>query len=206
MEIQKRGVSFRSSKGRTLPNYRCRCGCASINLSIEGLPEPSGGMHILADFIFGTDEKLSGIFVWEQSGVLTIRVVSEWAHRRNFVDISGQWPYNSYREMRMPMASTARVVPRQKAERLETRVTHDQKQLIERAALVQGRTVSDFVAVTLQEAARRAIEEITVWQLSQNQQQVFVEALQNSPAPNEHLRAAHRRYQEYKNAVASGTR
>jgi hypothetical protein len=27
-------------------------------------------MHILADFIFGTDEELSGIFVWEQSGVL----------------------------------------------------------------------------------------------------------------------------------------
>ncbi len=50
--------------------YRCPCGCASINLSIEGLAEPSGGMHVLAEFIFGTDEKLSGIFVWEQSGVL----------------------------------------------------------------------------------------------------------------------------------------
>jgi hypothetical protein len=50
--------------------FHCPCGCASINLSIEGLPEPSGGMHILADFLFGTDEELSGTFVWEQSGVL----------------------------------------------------------------------------------------------------------------------------------------
>jgi hypothetical protein len=50
--------------------YRCPCGCASINLSIEGFPEPSGGMHVLADFTFGTGEELNGIFVWEQSGVL----------------------------------------------------------------------------------------------------------------------------------------
>jgi hypothetical protein len=50
--------------------FRCPCGCPSINLSIDGLPEPSGGMHILADFMFGAEEELSGIFVWEQGGVL----------------------------------------------------------------------------------------------------------------------------------------
>ena len=50
--------------------FRCPCGCASINFSIDGLPKPSGGMNVLADFLFGTDEELSGIFVWEQSGVL----------------------------------------------------------------------------------------------------------------------------------------
>lgn len=27
-------------------------------------------MHVLADFLFGADEELSGIFVWEQGGVL----------------------------------------------------------------------------------------------------------------------------------------
>jgi hypothetical protein len=51
--------------------FRCPCGCASINLSIDGLPEPSGGMHTLADFIFGTEEDLSGFFVFEQGGVLS---------------------------------------------------------------------------------------------------------------------------------------
>jgi hypothetical protein len=50
--------------------WQCPCGCASINLSIDGLPEASGGLHILADFIFGTDDDLSGVFVFEKSGVL----------------------------------------------------------------------------------------------------------------------------------------
>ena len=50
--------------------WRCACGCASINLAIDGLPEPSGGIHILADFVFGEDEELSGAFVFEQSGIL----------------------------------------------------------------------------------------------------------------------------------------
>ncbi len=50
--------------------WRCSCGCASVNLSIDGLPEPSGGLHIVADFVFGADDNLSGAFVFEKSGVL----------------------------------------------------------------------------------------------------------------------------------------
>ena len=50
--------------------WRCPCGCASVNLSIDGQPEPSGGLYILADFVFGTDADLSGIFVFEKSGIL----------------------------------------------------------------------------------------------------------------------------------------
>jgi hypothetical protein len=49
---------------------RCPCGCASIELSIDGFPEPWGGLHVLADFIFGSGGDLSGIFVFEKSGVL----------------------------------------------------------------------------------------------------------------------------------------
>ena len=56
-------------KARVTPN-RCPCGCASIDLSIDGLPEPSGGLHVLADFVFGSDDDLSGIFVFEKNGVL----------------------------------------------------------------------------------------------------------------------------------------
>jgi uncharacterized protein (DUF1778 family) len=94
----------------------------------------------------------------------------------------------------MPVAQTAR----QRGERLEARVSADQKELIERAACVQGRTVTDFVINALQEAARKAIEDSTVWRLSQDQQKAFVEALMNPPAPNPNLRAARQRYQEYK--------
>ncbi len=51
-------------------DWHCPCGCASINFSVQGDPKPSGGLHPLADFVFGSDEDLSGIFVFEQSGVL----------------------------------------------------------------------------------------------------------------------------------------
>jgi hypothetical protein len=50
--------------------WRCSCGCASINFSVQGRLQPSGGIHPIADFLFGTEENLSGIFVFEQSGVL----------------------------------------------------------------------------------------------------------------------------------------
>ena len=49
---------------------RCPCGCASIDFSVDGQPKPTGGLRPLADFLFGTADDLSGIFVFEQSGVL----------------------------------------------------------------------------------------------------------------------------------------
>lgn len=89
---------------------------------------------------------------------------------------------------------------RQRDQRLEARVTPGQKELIERAARVQGRTVTDFVITALQEAARKALEESTVWKLSQDQQKAFVEALMHPPPPNRKLRAAYRRYEKFKAA------
>ncbi|MFC5437233.1 hypothetical protein ACFPME_11740 [Rhodanobacter umsongensis] len=51
--------------------WQCPCGCASFNLAVPGMPDPKGGMHILADFLFGAPNELSGIFVYEQTGVLS---------------------------------------------------------------------------------------------------------------------------------------
>ncbi len=51
-------------------SWRCPCGCASINLSIDNVPVPYGGLNILADFVFGTDADLNGVFVFGKSGVL----------------------------------------------------------------------------------------------------------------------------------------
>jgi len=92
---------------------------------------------------------------------------------------------------------------RQRDQRLEARVTPDQKELIERAAYVQGRTVTDFVVGVLQQAAKQAIAEHTVWKLSQEQQKVFIDALMDSPAPNQKLREAYKQFRKYK-ASASG--
>ena len=49
---------------------RCPCGCASIDFEVVAFPKPTGGIHSLGDFVFGSDDDLSGIFVFEQNGVL----------------------------------------------------------------------------------------------------------------------------------------
>jgi hypothetical protein len=49
----------------------CLCGCASINFQINGRPEAPPGVHVLADFVFGADEELSGIFIYESAGILS---------------------------------------------------------------------------------------------------------------------------------------
>ena len=81
-----------------------------------------------------------------------------------------------------------------RGERLETRVTADQKNLIERAAALQGRTVTDFVLTSVQDAARRAIEEHQHIELSVRDSQAFVEALLKPRPVNDRLRDTVRRY------------
>lgn len=85
---------------------------------------------------------------------------------------------------------------RSRAQRLETRVTAEQKSLIERAAALQGRTVTDFVLTSVQEAARRAIEEHHRLELSVRDSEAFVDALLGSRPVNDRLRETVRRYRE----------
>ena len=85
---------------------------------------------------------------------------------------------------------------RARAQRLETRVTAEQKTLIERAAALQGRTVTDFVLTSVQDAARRAIEEHQQLELSLRDSETFVEALLNPKPVNDRLRDTIRRYRE----------
>jgi hypothetical protein len=51
--------------------WRCTCGCASINFQIRGKPTAPPGVHPIADFVFGDEETLSGIFVFENDGILS---------------------------------------------------------------------------------------------------------------------------------------
>src|SRR4051794_40629861 len=52
-------------------SWRCPCGCASINFRIQGKPEAPPGVHPIADFLFGEDESLCGVFVYEKDGILS---------------------------------------------------------------------------------------------------------------------------------------
>lgn len=85
---------------------------------------------------------------------------------------------------------------RVRGERLETRVTADQKKLIEHAAALQGRTVTDFVLTSVQDAARRAIEDHQILDLSLRDSQAFVQALVNPQPVNDRLRDTVRRYRQ----------
>jgi len=96
--------------------------------------------------------------------------------------------------MTAPAANSTR--GRARAERLEARVTADQKSLIEHAAALQGRTVTDFVLTSVQEAARRAIEEHQRLDLTMRDSQAFVDALVNPQPVNDRLRETVRRYRQ----------
>lgn len=96
------------------------------------------------------------------------------------------------------MAQTAikKTKERTRSERLEARVTSTQKDLIERAAALQGRSVTDFVVATVQDAAQKAIDDHQRIQLSIRDAEAFVKALLDPPEPNEHLRETVRRYRQ----------
>ena len=80
--------------------------------------------------------------------------------------------------------------------RLEVRVSHELKSLCQKAAKLQGRTLSDFVVHTVVEAAKRTIHESEFIELTQRDRVAFVEALLNPPAPKANLRAAMKRHAE----------
>ncbi len=94
----------------------------------------------------------------------------------------------------MPRPASKTKPGRARAERLEARVTAEQKDLIERAAALQGRTITDFVLTSVQDAARRAIAEHQQIELSLRDSEAFVEALLNPREPNARLKAAAQRY------------
>ncbi|MEH1787006.1 DUF1778 domain-containing protein [Nostoc sp.] len=87
---------------------------------------------------------------------------------------------------------------RSKLERLEARLTREQKQLLQQAADLEGRTVTDFVVSHAQEAAVRTIEEHTIIKLSREDSIAFIDSLINPPAlqPDAPLARAISRYQE----------
>src|SRR5205807_2622575 len=101
------------------------------------------------------------------------------------LEVAGHWPYTLARRNDVAKSVLKSPGGRKRAQRLETRVTAEQKTLIEHAAALQGRTVTDFVSTSVQDAARRAIEEHQQLELSVRDSQAFVDALLN-PRPVNH--------------------
>jgi uncharacterized protein (DUF1778 family) len=80
---------------------------------------------------------------------------------------------------------------------LEARISAEQKALFRRAAELQGRTLTDFVVSSAQEAAIRTIEDFRTVRLNAAESRAFAEALLNPREPTERLRAAARRYLDF---------
>lgn len=83
-----------------------------------------------------------------------------------------------------------------KVERLEARISKEQKELFQRAADIQGRTLTDFVISSVLKAATEVIQENEMMILSRQDQEVFVAALLNPPAPSTKLKTAAQRYKQ----------
>ncbi|MEV8520904.1 hypothetical protein ABZR86_13990 [Dyella marensis] len=49
---------------------KCPCGCASFDLVVPGDRPTAGGIGVLAEFVFGDGNELSGIFIFERESKL----------------------------------------------------------------------------------------------------------------------------------------
>lgn len=108
-------------------------------------------------------------------------------------DMYGVSPYHMV--MRGPMRQAMKTARRSlKADRLEARVTAEQKQLIARAAALRGSSVTEFIVASAREATAETIKDFEILTLNDEARDAFVNAVLRPPAPNAAARKAARRY------------
>ncbi len=83
---------------------------------------------------------------------------------------------------------TSKAIPRD--DRLGFRLDEQTKGLIERAARLERRKISDYCLTAITEAARRTIAEHETLNLSERDRAAFFEALVSPPEPGERLARA----------------
>ena len=76
--------------------------------------------------------------------------------------------------------------------RLDVRLAGEHKKLIQQAAKLVGQTISAFTVSTLVTEAQQIVERFSSLQLSDRDRDIFLDALDNPPEPNERLRRAAR--------------
>lgn len=74
--------------------------------------------------------------------------------------------------------------------RINFRLPNEMKEVVERAAIVSGLTVTDFAIQALVERANEVLEHHEVRILSDRDRDVFLALLDEEPMPNEALRGA----------------
>lgn len=94
------------------------------------------------------------------------------------------------------MAPASSQTAEQRGARLEARVSAAQKSLLQRAAALSGRTLSEFVVASAQDAANKVIQDHAAIELSRSEQIAFVTALLDPPKPSARLRRAAAAYRQ----------
>ena len=78
-----------------------------------------------------------------------------------------------------------------KQRRIAARVTDDLHALFQRAADLQGRTLTDFIVATLRQEAEKTVETMEIIRLNAEETRRLVDTLAAPPRePNKHQRAA----------------
>ena len=80
--------------------------------------------------------------------------------------------------------------------RLEARISPETKALFQKAASLEGLTLTDFVVASVQAEARRVIQQHQILKLSVEDSEAFVDALLNPLEPNDALKLAALRYKK----------
>ncbi len=117
------------------------------------------------------------------------------------VVVYGNFPYNQSHQGKPPgetamTTSSADVLQQARTARLEARVTDEQKAILQRAAALTGRSLSDFVVASAQDAAMRAIHDHELIRLTAEERTEFVKAMLNPPAPSDRLKKAAKAYKQ----------
>ena len=88
------------------------------------------------------------------------------------------------------MAETIDTVKPEAPARLEARLSRRTRELLKRAARLQGRSLTDFVVTAAEAEAKRVLEDETILRVSLDDQKRIAAALLDPPKPNAALRRA----------------
>lgn len=86
--------------------------------------------------------------------------------------------------------------PSKSLARLEARISPETKALLQKAADLEGRSLTDFVVTSAQLAAYKVIEHHQTLKLSLEDSEAFVDAILNPANPNQSLKSAALKYQQ----------
>ncbi|MBY0246785.1 MAG: DUF1778 domain-containing protein [Nitrospiraceae bacterium] len=92
------------------------------------------------------------------------------------------------------MPTTARKKSRKSSARLDVRLRSDKKALIEEAATLSGKTISEYVVSTLVQQSTEVLQRHRHIQLSDRDRDQFLALLDASDEPNATLTEAARKY------------